>query len=513
MKGHTFDGFAPTKCQWKGVFDIASQLFGWKNPGPQRDADEALGDAGNAAAAAAQVERLNAEAALRREQQQAKSAAIGAGEGDDAPLPAIMGLDEMIRRLVLVGGNAVADIQTGRHRGVEAAAREYAGSRHVWQDDGKDHEAPALKVWLTREDRISVDGIAWQPGEPVICSMPEAVEAGSRALNTWRGLPPLEAPDDWEVRSQPFVGHVAYLVPDEAERERFMQWLAHIVQRPEILPHTSYLFVTPSFGIGRGWLAGVLARVLRGHAAIGVDLAQTLLGPFNGRLSRKLIAVVEEVREGVGTNRYTLAQKLRDEITKEVRHLNPKYGMQTVEKNCTRWLMFSQHFDAVPFDEGDRRVIVIANPVEHRAADYYTTIYGLLDDGAFIGSVRRYLETLDISSFRPGEHAPLNAAKREAVESMLSPVDLGVREFLADCDKPLTTFNRVRAHVREYTGADANHRHLQRALERSGAVLTGHRINLHGIRQGIVIVRPDPIWTKDLVKSASAQAIEAAMWV
>ena len=46
-------------------------------------------------------------------------------------------------------------------------------------------------------------------------------------------------PEDWQERVKPFLEHVEFLVPIEEERERFLQWLAHIVQVPEVLPHTT----------------------------------------------------------------------------------------------------------------------------------------------------------------------------------------------------------------------------------------------------------------------------------
>ena len=54
--------------------------------------------------------------------------------------------------------------------------------------------------------------------------------------------------------------------------------------------------------------------------------------------------------------------------------------------------MFSNHRDALPFDNEDRRIIVIDNPIERKGAEYYEDLFRLLDDDAFIGSVRRGLE-------------------------------------------------------------------------------------------------------------------------
>ena len=105
------------------------------------------------------------------------------------------------------------------------------------------------------------------------------------------------------------------------------QWVAHIVQQPGVLPHTAYLMVTPTRGIGRNWLTGVLARVIRGYVAAGVTLGDVLDGGFNGRLSRKLLATVDETREGLTAKRYERGNALQRIVTEETRLINPKYGM------------------------------------------------------------------------------------------------------------------------------------------------------------------------------------------
>ena len=50
--------------------------------------------------------------------------------------------------------------------------------------------------------------------------MPEELDGHRTAYNTWRGLEPLPAPLDWELRARAFLDHVAYLVPIRSERRR-----------------------------------------------------------------------------------------------------------------------------------------------------------------------------------------------------------------------------------------------------------------------------------------------------
>ena len=99
---------------------------------------------------------------------------------------------------------------------------------------------------------------------------------------------PSESDGSWNVAT--------YLFGDDATR--FLDWLAHIEQRPGELPHHGWLHISPEHGTGRNWLASVIARLWKGYVAPNFDLSGMLRTGFNGALSRKLIAIVDEIREG-----------------------------------------------------------------------------------------------------------------------------------------------------------------------------------------------------------------------
>ena len=456
---------------------------------------------------ASAVEKYGQEAERQRRIEQI-SENIKIGDDITEPvLPEIMTLAEMNDRLVFIGRvGAVVDRHTGRVRKKETAADEYAASRHQYtDDDGKLKKGPALKFWIASRSRITVDVLAWVPGAAQICRPPEPIDGSRTAFNTWRGIAPMDAPQDWQERAKPFLDHVTYLVPDKDERERFLQWLAHIVQRPEVLPHTAYLMITPTTGVGRSLMASIIVRVLRGHVAAGVSLPELLDGTYTGRLSRKLLSIVDEAKEGGGEKRYHRAQKVKSLVTEEFRHINPKYGVQSVEKNCCRWLMFSNHHDAIPFDNSDRRIIVIDNPTERKQPEYYERLFGLLEDASFIGSVRRLLETLDITGFRPGAHAPLNAAKLKTLSAMMSETERAVVAFKEDCTNELTSRTLIRDSVNWAISGTVNENHLTHAITRSGMVNTGRRVKAGNVMHWIIIVKGD--WTPESVKEASNEKL------
>jgi hypothetical protein len=394
----------------------------------------------------------------------------------------------------------------GRIRKKDVAQSEYAASVHCI-DEKKQKFVPALKLWLSSPKRVQVDVLAWVPGAAQICSPPEPVEGAKTAFNTWNGLTVPKAPKDWNVRAKPFIDHVAFLVPIKSERDRFLQWLAHIIQKPEELPHTFYLMTTRTGGIGRNLLASIITRVLRGYVAAGVSLPELLDGSFTGRLSRKLLATVDEAREGASEKRYQRQEALKRIVNQEVRHINIKYGTQSVEKNCCRWLMFSNHADAIPFDNTDRRCIVIENPTEQMPPHYYEKLFALLNDGLFIASVWKMLERLDISDFRPGEHAPMNAAKINALEAMQSGTERAVCDFKEECQTELASREDIRDFVvKAQDGKPVSENYLTHAIAAAGMLNAGKRIKWKGKWHSVVIVKGER-WTRETVQKVSSEML------
>lgn len=390
----------------------------------------------------AQMPALNAaiDAALAesREKQRFRFKQIGEGEIDlSATRAPSMKLEMMLQSLVFVA--AEKPLVTFRDMPSIRVPPNVMGTllahNRTEIEDKKTGEmkwVPTFNIWQQDERRIVVYTLTFDPRAGEFCASPD----GRPAMNLWKPKPH-NPPADWQARVQPFVDHVRYLVPDEAERERFLDWLAHIEQKPGELPHAHYLMIATSQGVGRNWLASLMACVWSGHVALDYDLKSTFQNGFNGQLSRKLLAVVDEINEGGTGERWQHSEKLKSMVTTSERFINAKYGIQHSEVNCCRWLLFSNYESALPLHADDRRWNVIRNPSEPRGADYYSKLYRALGDSAFVASVRELLLRRDISAFNPGERAVMNEAKQSVVATSMTHEDERAAELVASCPRDL----------------------------------------------------------------------------
>lgn len=408
----------------------------------------------------------------RRHRQRAENIEIGEGT-DVVPTARILSLDEMLEEYVFItDGSQVAPLS--RPQDIlkkDDFVNTMAGSKHYFEaENGKTKSIAVTKLWLEHAKRMQAGAVTFRAGGKRIT---EAPNSGKDALNLWVPVKRPQAPEDWAERCQAFVDHIRWLWGEDAGK--FLDWLAHIEQHPGKLPHYGWVHISREHGKGRNWISSVLTRVLRGYVAASLDLVSILNGGFNGRMSRKLLAIVDEINEG-GNASYKHAQTLRQIVTAEHREINPKYGRQYVEYNSCRWLMFSNHTGAIPLGEDDRRFWIVSHQGEPKAPDYYTDLYKLLEDPTFIASVGEFLHRRSISEFKPGERPPMNEAKSELVAFSQSEDDLTLRDIAAQWPVDVITNFELR-NLLEGDGPDRPAgRH---ALDRVGFRKLDRKVKIH----------------------------------
>jgi hypothetical protein len=355
---------------------------------------------------------------LRREQQKRDNEVIGEG-ATSVPIAEEIVLDAMLERFIFMSeGSRVIDLANPTYcLGIEDFAKTYAGSKQVINDGTSVKKVPVTTLWRESPKRKTVVTQTFKAGGDLILKNPN----GLMAANSWR---PFDRPSATSstVDAGLFLRHLQMLFPEEAAQGRFLDWLAHIEQQPGVLPHTAWLHIAPEFGLGRNWLASVLTRVWAGNVASNFNLAGAMKNGFNGPLSRKVLAIVDEINEGARDSHWEHAETLKSMITEETRLINPKYGRQHVEFNSCRLLMFSNHLTALPIENKDRRIEVVVLDAKPQGADYYQQLYGALGDKDFIAAVARYLGERDLSRFNPGAIAVFSESKARVAQATRSPM-------------------------------------------------------------------------------------------
>lgn len=461
---------------------------------------------------------------VRREQRRLVNAELATAL-DDTPKDhhsPVLTEAEMLERLVYISSTtAVVDSETNVIYPSDVTARKDFAASITMIPTGKIDPATGdektakvvnFDLWFSHPKRQSRHGVGWLPNGPKIIKSLNA--PGLIDHNTWRGFvhPAYAAQmrgDDALRESwlQAWRTHLAYLVPIEDERVRFEQWLAHILQRPEEVTHTAYLMWTETHGIGRNWFASVLCEVLHGYALPNIELSRMLDAQFNSSLSRKLLAIVDEIKEGGDhRERHKRENQIRQIITRDQTEINEKNQKQRMEYVRARWLFFSNHPDALPFNNSDRRIWVIKNPTVKASDEYYDWLFGMLKRPEFISAVFAHLMwSVDLTDFKTGEHAPMNEAKKESIAAMEPPIVSDLKDMAATMNPDsMINSSAISARLAMDYGISAEGIHPKTwagYLKSAGFIQIPHKMKLFGTREFIYIVRPEKLKVADFYDS------------
>lgn len=441
--------------------------------------------------------------AARREYQRRENALIGEGACTVPPAEVITLAHAVNRFVFLAQGGRVADIynptfdlKLSDWGAMFAASKEEVTLPPRFKPDGSKappvvKAVPVSKLWSESPKRKTAVCRTFKAGGPLFVRDPD----GKPALNSWRPFDRSMQVEDIEAAGVGlFVNHVSWLFGKDAPR--FLDWLAHIEQNPGELPHTGWLHIARNVGMGRNWIASVLARVWAGSVAANFDLVDTMARGFNGQLSRKVLAIVDEIHEGGRDTQWEHAEKLKSLITAETRLINPKYESQSIEFNACRFLMFSNHVSAIPMEEGDRRIEVAMTDESPRGADYYRRLYEALKRPGFVAAVAKMLGSRDISQFNPGAHAVRSAAKAAVTQASETPTMTACKSLVEHWPSDLITAGdlyEVLTGNPQVGGASLNPGH-RRTLERYRIESLDRQIKINGAVVRVLAVRNKGRW-------------------
>jgi hypothetical protein len=320
------------------------------------------------------------------------------------PRPETMTPDEMLERFVHVtrGPMIVDRRNTSRRMRPHEFAAAYAHLKITI--DKKALQVTSL--WSQSDRRILADDLTFHPGRG-----PFYVERGMTHMNLWD---PPTWPETDITQAAIFLEHLEYLIPDQAQREDLLDWLAHAVQRTEVRPHFHFLLIAPQEGTGRSWLGDLFVRLWGTRHADQVDLHSLMEDAFNSKLTCKVMLVVHEAK-AAPDERFNHRERLRNLLSDSIVTINEKHQPKWNERFCARVLMFTNSDNALPLSETDRRVYAVRCADQPRDAAYYSRLYGALGDEGFLAAVWTFLKNRNIAQFNPGRRAPLNQIKRQLI--------------------------------------------------------------------------------------------------
>tara|TARA_R110000796_G_scaffold252500_1_gene387183 strand:+ start:25469 stop:27910 length:2442 start_codon:yes stop_codon:yes gene_type:complete len=283
------------------------------------------------------------------------------------------------------------------------------------------------KSWLECDERKTVRDVMYLPNAPLIYQNGE-----DTMINSYKGpgLKVIETPHVAQI--QIFLDHINYMFPNQEEAHVFLSWMAFTISSPEKrIPWSPFIISVP--GVGKGWLAELLKHLVGRHnfSTIG---PKNIKDGFNEFMFEKTVCVIDELKTN-GKEQYDIVEALKSMITEPDISINIKFGAKGTYPTYVNILCFSNHTNALPVEEGDRRFWVHRVTAEAKAPDYYVELFKWLNtDGP--AHLYQWLKNYDVGTLCITAAPTMTAAKREMINSFKTEIEVILSDAIEDRTGP-----------------------------------------------------------------------------
>ena len=232
--------------------------------------------------------------------------------------------------------------------------------------------------------------------------------------------------------------------------------------------------------------------------------------------------VLEEARIH-GTSRYAVMDKLKPFITNDVVSIRRMHRDSYNVPNVTSTIILTNHSDALPVYDADRRYFVISTHFQtkqmiekfrERHPDHYDDIFNAI--AYYPGAIREWLEDYPLHpEFDPDGHAPMTDAKSRMIDLARGDDEDEIEEMIAESRDPevsrlLLNVGKLRDMAMDNSVGVPYGPKLSNFLTSKGFVYVGRARGANGkqarywSRSPDVVVRPNlQAWIDDFIELAS----------
>jgi len=281
--------------------------------------------------------------------------------------------------------------------------------------------------YIRQEHRSSrvVDRLEMLPG----CS--ERIvehDYGLKVLNLYRPPPGANLPeaDVPEGSADQLLEHIHWIVNgDEGSFRHLMNWIAHLVFRPEQRIHHGVV-ISGKQGTGKSTIGDIISALL-GSSSRKIH-PRYLKADFQDWMLDTRFVVVEELKE-MGNE--TLYNSIKPLFTDDQLHINPK-GLPSFDiTNHLHFLMFSNHPYPMALEEGDRRLFYVHSEVDKKDEAYYADLHDHIHAPGTLNAFSRYLRD-EVAPNLPDRFAftapPRTAHHEKWIDASKNPIETFIEE-------------------------------------------------------------------------------------
>lgn len=160
---------------------------------------------------------------------------------------------------------------------------------------------------------------------------------------------------------------IRILCTTDVQCEFFTNWLAYQVQHPGVKLKYSPC-IQGIQGCGKSYFGNLLSLVL-GSSNVGIIRSEDVANNFNSWAIGKCVNIIEELKF-VGMSRDDVMEKTKSPITDDKISIEKKGKDIGSKTNITNYISFTNHRDALPLTDSDRRWWIIFCPIVDKQKEF-----------------------------------------------------------------------------------------------------------------------------------------------
>lgn len=308
-----------------------------------------------------------------------------------------------------------------------------------------------------------------------------------RCINVWKPTPtelPVAATDS---QVKPWLDHLAFILPDDRERNIVLDWLAWIIQHPGEKPNWCLVIGSTFEGMGKDLMLEPVRTAL-GAGNVREITAEDLAANETDYLDRTRLLLVEEMQM---YERKAMENKLKPIIAAPpyTLRVNIKFVPRYEIPNLIAAIFFTNMENALAISRQGRRYFVTWNDGQPKDDAYYEGLVAWYAAGG--GALAaRWLIDRDVSAFKAKGKAPATTAREDMRKAALPEAEGLIEEGLQHREAPFHRRFIALPEVRYHLANDREKarcpdaKAVARKLKGAGAISLG-RVNLGRVPRGV----------------------------
>ena len=281
----------------------------------------------------------------------------------------------------------------------------------------------ATDALVARNDTLKVDSRSYWPGMNQDLIHVDKIDA----INTWRPTSLQAIQGDITLWWTLFC----HIFPDEQARDRILDWMAFILQHPEIKINYA-LVIGGGERIGKDTIFLPLLHGVGFKNMINIQ-AEALDEKYADHFVGKKLVVIQEIYQATFKDSTTVENKLKNYLASppdvlDLRRLGEK---NTQQMNLIQLLIYTNHrVDALHLSSRGDRYLCEWSPAKQLSPEFYKSIYDWFEHEQGTEKVYDFLMRRDIGHFDPKGNAPVTEWRTELRGSGKSDMEYKVEDII-----------------------------------------------------------------------------------